>query len=361
MPILPDDNGGGSTPTSNYNDLSNKPSINSITLTGNKTGADLSLQSAINASGANNLLLAPSTTGGQPTTKPLTDLATPADIETHNTSNAAHPDIRTLIDGRAKKASGSFGTGNIITGLNTPVADIGDSGVALSSLATDTDLADAIAQEVIDRNAAIAQEALDRSAAIATEVIDRDHAIATHNIATSNTHTALLAKYLGLKVITCPAGLPSSAAGTMEYNIWKIDDIHADNPTISVEHRADGLTPMRENNFLFCIGTTSPNTQSVRPSLILKYTADGWQVKQISGFVYRSANTESVNVGIYTPAPPTVSGLNNTCELSYPAPTIGDNIRGDMLFSINAVAITGNISAQYAGTNVQVMAKNNGV
>lgn len=35
--------GGGSGGTSNYNDLSNKPSINGVTLTGNKTSADLGI------------------------------------------------------------------------------------------------------------------------------------------------------------------------------------------------------------------------------------------------------------------------------------------------------------------------------
>lgn len=39
--------GGGSGGTSNYNELSNKPSINDITLTGNKTSADLGLQPTI--------------------------------------------------------------------------------------------------------------------------------------------------------------------------------------------------------------------------------------------------------------------------------------------------------------------------
>ena len=37
------DNGGSGT--SNYNDLNNKPSINSVTLSGNKTGSDLGLVS----------------------------------------------------------------------------------------------------------------------------------------------------------------------------------------------------------------------------------------------------------------------------------------------------------------------------
>ena len=36
--------GGGGGGTSNYNDLTNKPSINSITLSGNKTSSDLGLQ-----------------------------------------------------------------------------------------------------------------------------------------------------------------------------------------------------------------------------------------------------------------------------------------------------------------------------
>lgn len=35
--------GGGGSGTSNYNDLSNKPSINGVTLTGNKTSADLNI------------------------------------------------------------------------------------------------------------------------------------------------------------------------------------------------------------------------------------------------------------------------------------------------------------------------------
>lgn len=35
--------GGGGTGSSNYNDLSNKPKINNVTLSGNKTAADLGL------------------------------------------------------------------------------------------------------------------------------------------------------------------------------------------------------------------------------------------------------------------------------------------------------------------------------
>ena len=35
---------GGGTGTSNYNDLSNKPSINGVTLSGNKTSEDLGIE-----------------------------------------------------------------------------------------------------------------------------------------------------------------------------------------------------------------------------------------------------------------------------------------------------------------------------
>ena len=38
---------GGSSGTTNYNDLTNKPSINGITLTGNKTSADLGINAII--------------------------------------------------------------------------------------------------------------------------------------------------------------------------------------------------------------------------------------------------------------------------------------------------------------------------
>lgn len=39
--------GGGGGGSSNYNDLSNKPSINSVTLSGNKSAGDLGLQNQI--------------------------------------------------------------------------------------------------------------------------------------------------------------------------------------------------------------------------------------------------------------------------------------------------------------------------
>ena len=39
--------GSGSSGTTNYNDLTNKPSINGITLTGNKTSADLGINAII--------------------------------------------------------------------------------------------------------------------------------------------------------------------------------------------------------------------------------------------------------------------------------------------------------------------------
>lgn len=46
--LLGKKNGGGSG-TTNYNDLSNKPSINDVTLSGNKTSSDLGVQSEINS------------------------------------------------------------------------------------------------------------------------------------------------------------------------------------------------------------------------------------------------------------------------------------------------------------------------
>ena len=39
--------GGGSGGTTNYNDLSNKPSINGVTLSGNKTSSDLQISGSI--------------------------------------------------------------------------------------------------------------------------------------------------------------------------------------------------------------------------------------------------------------------------------------------------------------------------
>ena len=41
--------GGGGSGTDNYNDLSNLPKINDTTLNGNKTSANLGLQSEINS------------------------------------------------------------------------------------------------------------------------------------------------------------------------------------------------------------------------------------------------------------------------------------------------------------------------
>lgn len=56
--ILGKKSGGGEGGTSNYNQLSNKPSINGITLSGNKTSADLeinipSIATSISASSTN--------------------------------------------------------------------------------------------------------------------------------------------------------------------------------------------------------------------------------------------------------------------------------------------------------------------
>ena len=42
-------NGGGSGGTSNYEDLSNKPAINSTTLSGNKSLSDLGIQAVIDS------------------------------------------------------------------------------------------------------------------------------------------------------------------------------------------------------------------------------------------------------------------------------------------------------------------------
>lgn len=59
--------GGGGTGSSNYNDLSNKPKINNVTLSGNKTAADLGLATAEEltelASTVGSKLNSPSTAG----------------------------------------------------------------------------------------------------------------------------------------------------------------------------------------------------------------------------------------------------------------------------------------------------------
>lgn len=43
--------GGGGGGTTNYNNLSNQPQINSVTLTGNKSSSDLGLQAEASVSG----------------------------------------------------------------------------------------------------------------------------------------------------------------------------------------------------------------------------------------------------------------------------------------------------------------------
>lgn len=54
-----DEGGGGGGGTSNYNGLSNKPSINSVTLTGNKSLSDLGIASTWIGTAAQYAALAP--------------------------------------------------------------------------------------------------------------------------------------------------------------------------------------------------------------------------------------------------------------------------------------------------------------
>lgn len=46
-----DSHGGGDSGTSNYNELENRPQINSTTLTGNKSASDLGLAAEAEVSG----------------------------------------------------------------------------------------------------------------------------------------------------------------------------------------------------------------------------------------------------------------------------------------------------------------------
>ena len=81
------DFGGGGGGTSNYNDLSNKPQINGVTLTGNKTSSDLGLNipvldaSTPPASMDSNKVYQYGTLAGDTTFPPL---ATPADVNIAN-------------------------------------------------------------------------------------------------------------------------------------------------------------------------------------------------------------------------------------------------------------------------------------
>lgn len=52
LDLLPASSGGGTGGTDNYSDLTNKPKINNVTLSGNKTSSDLSLQDKL-VSGTN--------------------------------------------------------------------------------------------------------------------------------------------------------------------------------------------------------------------------------------------------------------------------------------------------------------------
>lgn len=87
--------GGGGSGTSNYNDLSNKPSINNVTLTGNKTASALGLQPEITGdvkissdnvddTGATNLFV---TSGEKSTWSGKQDALTFDDAPTENSNN----------------------------------------------------------------------------------------------------------------------------------------------------------------------------------------------------------------------------------------------------------------------------------
>lgn len=125
--------GGGGGGTSNYNDLSNRPSVNNTVLTGNKTSAQLGLASSEQGGKADSAIQGVKLNSGSaitPDANNIVDVTVgKADVGLGNVTN----------DAQVKKISSST-SGDIVTWSGTSGDTVADSGVSIETSITDSDL-----------------------------------------------------------------------------------------------------------------------------------------------------------------------------------------------------------------------------
>lgn len=125
--------GGGGGGTSNYNDLSNRPSVNNTVLAGNKTSAQLGLASSEQGGKADSAIQGVKLNSGSvitPDANNIVDITVgKADVGLGNVTN----------DAQVKKISSST-SGDIVTWSGTSGDTVADSGVSIETSITDSDL-----------------------------------------------------------------------------------------------------------------------------------------------------------------------------------------------------------------------------
>ena len=125
--------GGGGGSTSNYNDLSNRPSVNNTVLTGNKTSAQLGLASSEQGGKADSAIQGVKLNSGSvitPDANNIVDITVgKADVGLGNVTN----------DAQVKKISSST-SGDIVTWGGTSGDTVADSGVSIETSITDSNL-----------------------------------------------------------------------------------------------------------------------------------------------------------------------------------------------------------------------------
>lgn len=125
--------GGGGGGTTNYNDLSNRPSVNNTLLTGNKTSAQLGLASSEQGGKADSAIQGVKLNSGSaitPDANNVVDITVgKADVGLGNVTN----------DAQVKKISSST-SGDIVTWSGTSGDTVADSGVSIETSITDSDL-----------------------------------------------------------------------------------------------------------------------------------------------------------------------------------------------------------------------------
>lgn len=125
--------GGGGGGTSNYNDLSNRPSVNNTVLTGNKTSAQLGLASSEQGGKADSALQGVKLNSGSvitPDANNIVDITVgKSDVGLGNVTN----------DAQVKKISSST-SGDIVTWSGTSGDTVADSGISIETSITDSNL-----------------------------------------------------------------------------------------------------------------------------------------------------------------------------------------------------------------------------
>ncbi len=208
--------GGGGGGTSNYNDLSNRPSVNNTVLTGNKTSAQLGLASSEQGGKADSAIQGVKLNSGSaitPDANNIVDITVgKADVELGNVTN----------DAQVKKISSST-SGDIVTWSGTSGDTVADSGVSIETSITDSDLkiptskavntALSGKQATIDSSHKLSADLVDNSTptfATATQGGKADTAVQTIKVNSASTGVTKTGDTVDITAI--PAGIVSAGA-----------------------------------------------------------------------------------------------------------------------------------------------------